>query len=86
MDGDPVEGCWSGVVKRASGGYIGMSGKLVPVERMHFGEEREGTCSSILSERQEGAYSMMDCIEVADRFFRCMPCIVGFDFRLGVEE
>lgn len=86
MDGDPVERCWSGVVKRASGGYLvgGMSGKLVPVERtMHLGEE--STCSSTSCERQEGTYSMMDgLIEAVDRFFRCMPCIV--DFRLGVEE
>ena len=63
MDGgDPVERCWSKVVKRASGGYIllvaGMSGKLVPVEFMHSGGEREA--ASTLCERQEGTYSMMD--------------------------
>lgn len=53
MDGGDVlvERRRSGVVKRASDGYIllvvGMSGKLVPVERMHLGE---GTCSSTFCE------------------------------------
>ena len=62
MDGDPVERCCSGIVERASSGYIllmvGMSGKLVPVVGMHV--RGEGRCSSTLSERQEGTYSMMD--------------------------